>query len=169
MNNLMKAFSFTKNETKVILFVIAVLTAGFSIKYYKYLTKDSAPYDFTMSDSEFKRKSANAEKNLKQTDTLTGKEEELSDMLLVSEDSLKTKSNTLKPEDSDEFSGEIININTANKPDLVDLPGIGESIADRIIAYRETKKGFKKTEELMKVKGIGKKKFDKIKNHIKAE
>jgi len=39
------------------------------------------------------------------------------------------------------------------------LPGVGESMADKIIEYRKDHNGFKKIEDLMKVKGIGKKKF----------
>jgi competence protein ComEA len=49
------------------------------------------------------------------------------------------------------------------------LPGVGESTAEKIIKYRETHNGFKKIENIMKVKGIGKKKFDKLKEYIYVE
>ncbi|MCY7361841.1 MAG: helix-hairpin-helix domain-containing protein [Ignavibacteria bacterium] len=39
----------------------------------------------------------------------------------------------------------------------------------KIILYRNEVKGFKKKEDIMNVKGIGKKKFDNIKNYIKTE
>lgn len=58
-----------------------------------------------------------------------------------------------------------ININTASKAQLVTLNGVGDKIADRIIEYRQAQL-FVIIEDLMKVKGIGQKLFDKSKNLI---
>ena len=58
------------------------------------------------------------------------------------------------------------NINTADIEELMELPDIGETLAGRIIEYRKTKGGFKKSEDLMGVSGIGQKTFDKIKDLI---
>ncbi len=58
-----------------------------------------------------------------------------------------------------------ININTASKQKLTTLKGVGDKIADRIIEYREAHL-FKKIEDLMDVKGIGQKIFDKNKDLI---
>ena len=54
---------------------------------------------------------------------------------------------------SSEFTG-IVNINTATKNELCQLPGIGEITANNII------------EDIQNVKGIGSEKFNKIKNNI---
>jgi competence protein ComEA len=62
-----------------------------------------------------------------------------------------------------------ININLAYTADLQRLPGIGKVTADRIIEYREQNNGFGKIEDLMKVRGIGAKKFGKIKDLITVE
>lgn len=59
-----------------------------------------------------------------------------------------------------------ISINTATVSELCNLNGIGESIAQRIIEYRENNGGFQAIEDLMNVKGIGEKKFEKIKDDI---
>ncbi len=59
-----------------------------------------------------------------------------------------------------------VNINTANAQTLTSLPGIGPKIAERIVAYREQKGPFRSTDDLMKVKGIGKKTFAKLKPYI---
>lgn len=58
------------------------------------------------------------------------------------------------------------NINTATMAQLTDLPGIGDSKAKAIIAYREQGKGFKSLDELMKVKGIGPKIYENLKEFI---
>lgn len=62
-----------------------------------------------------------------------------------------------------------ININTADKDTLMSLPGIGRTLAERIIQYRELHGGFSDTEEIMEVKGIGKATYAGIKEYITAE
>ncbi|EFK09235.1 conserved hypothetical protein, partial [delta proteobacterium NaphS2] len=52
---------------------------------------------------------------------------------------------------------------------LSSLPGIGPAIAERIIEYREKNKSFKKIEDIMDIKGIGEKTFQKIKDLITVE
>ena len=60
----------------------------------------------------------------------------------------------------------VININTADEAQLTRLPGIGPSIAERIVRHRQEVGRFKTTEELKQVKGIGDKLFLKIKDLI---
>ena len=55
-----------------------------------------------------------------------------------------------------------VSINKGTKAELVSLKGIGAKTADAIIAHRP----YKSLSELMKVKGIGTKKFEKIKKDI---
>lgn len=57
------------------------------------------------------------------------------------------------------------NINTAGVEELSELKGIGTSTAQKIVQYRKEHK-FDKTEDLMKVKGIGQKKYDSIKKEL---
>ncbi|ARQ97862.1 ComEA family DNA-binding protein [Campylobacter lanienae] len=57
-----------------------------------------------------------------------------------------------------------ININTANKNELMELPGIGEGKANAIIEYRAKNK-FKTINEIKNVSGIG----DKIYENIKVD
>lgn len=59
-----------------------------------------------------------------------------------------------------------ISINTANLYELSVLPGIGKSIALKIINYRNEYGGFTKLEDLMNISGIGNKKYEKIKDFI---
>lgn len=59
-----------------------------------------------------------------------------------------------------------IDLNTAGQAELETLPGIGPELAKRIIAYRETEGAFAAAEDLMKVSGIGEKKFAALKDYI---
>ena len=59
-----------------------------------------------------------------------------------------------------------IDINTAGKEEFMALPGIGEVLAERILAYRNEVGRFQLPEELMNVDGIGKKRFEDILDFI---
>lgn len=53
------------------------------------------------------------------------------------------------------FAGEAININTADKELLMSVNGIGERLAEAIVAYRNQNGPFRSIEELAEVKGVG--------------
>ena len=59
-----------------------------------------------------------------------------------------------------------IDLNTAGVEELDQLPGIGEVLAGRIVAYREEQGAFGQIEEITKVNGIGQSTFEKIKEKI---
>lgn len=61
-----------------------------------------------------------------------------------------------------------ININNASKEELMSLPGIGESKADKIIEYRQNNK-FNSIEDIKNISGIGDSIFEKIKDNITTE
>lgn len=61
----------------------------------------------------------------------------------------------------------LIDINTAPKELLMDLPGVGPKLADAIINYREKKGPFKSEQDLNNVPGIGDKKFQKMEPMLK--
>jgi competence protein ComEA len=65
-----------------------------------------------------------------------------------------------------EPSGEQININTAGIRELEALPGIGPSLAGKIIEYRDSNGQFTSLEQITRVSGIGPSKFDQIKDKI---
>lgn len=59
-----------------------------------------------------------------------------------------------------------VNLNASTKTELMSLPGIGPSIAERIIIYRDDHGHFKKVEDITKVKGIGKVTLGKIRDLV---
>ena len=61
-----------------------------------------------------------------------------------------------------------VDINTAEKIELMTLPGIGEAKADAIVRYREEHGAFQKIEDLMEVEGIKEGVFQKVKDQIKV-
>ena len=61
-----------------------------------------------------------------------------------------------------------VNINTADKALLTEIPGIGPATADAILAYRQDNGNFKSIDELTKVKGIGEKSLAKLKPYLQA-
>ncbi len=68
--------------------------------------------------------------------------------------------------DASGAAGGLIDINSADKETLMTLPGIGESKADKIIAYREENGGFSSIEDIMLVAGIKEGLFNKVRDRI---
>ena len=69
---------------------------------------------------------------------------------------------------SSSSNADVININTANKEQLMKISGVGKTKAEAIISYREKNGDFKKKEDITKVRGIGKATFEKIKDKIEV-
>ena len=141
---------FTVQEKRAILFLIGSLVLGYGIKLYN----QSHYYDgFTALTKKEKE-------SFKQTAELAyssiGKSSEKETKVLKGGSSEKDYT----PET------EIININTAQKQDLIKLPKIGEVTAERIIRFRDDYGPFKTFDDLMKVKGIGPKTLAKLKSQI---
>ena len=61
-----------------------------------------------------------------------------------------------------------VDINEATAESLTSVPGIGKITAERIVEWRETNGPFRRIEDLIKVKGIGDKMFDKLRPYIKV-
>jgi len=59
-----------------------------------------------------------------------------------------------------------INLNSATVTELMQLPKVGAKTAELIIKFRKEHGGFRRSEELMNVKGIGEKSFVKLKPYL---
>jgi comEA protein len=137
---------FTEREKHVILFLVCTLTLGYGVKLYQesHLYDDFKPV--TLIEKETFEKKATLAYDISKREGL------------ISSDSSTEKD--YKPQ------AEIININTAEKQNLVKLPKIGIVTAERIIRFRDDYGPFKSLNDLLKVKGIGPKTLEKLKPQI---
>ena len=62
-----------------------------------------------------------------------------------------------------------VNLNTAGMEELDTLPGIGESLAGRIIAWREANGPFTSIEQIMEVSGIGEATFAELRDRVTVD
>jgi len=166
MLNRLRQYGFTKQDLIITAFLLTALTAGVIIKLSGWNAVTS--YDYSSADKNFIQHVDTAFSKL-DSKPLTKEQEEKLAALKKFSDSLYNDKENITKDKPGLPPGKKININNALAGDLTALPGIGEVTAERIIEYREQKKGFKKIDELMNVKGIGEKKFAKIKDYIVVE
>ncbi len=175
MKSFFSNIGFTKNETRVVLLIVLVLIIGAGIKYGRYFfTGEKTFYDYSQSDNEFKKLTESAKQ--KEFDALkndTIKKDEAADIsaqMNKEQDSLESIEKEPKISKKElKLREKSINLNTAGVDELVSLPGIGESTAEKIVEYRNKKGKFKSVQQIMNVKGIGEKKFEKIKEYLTIE
>ncbi|PIS25890.1 MAG: hypothetical protein COT45_01670 [bacterium (Candidatus Stahlbacteria) CG08_land_8_20_14_0_20_40_26] len=141
---------FTPQERRIIYILIGIIAIGSSIYFYKLRNPFFAP--------ELDR--AILEMNYQ--------EEGIDSLIKLSASASNVKRNT-SPKEKDKIPTGGININTANKKELMLLPGIGPVYADRIVEYRKEKGELKDIEEIKNIKGIGEKRFEELKDKIKVE
>jgi competence protein ComEA len=74
---------------------------------------------------------------------------------------------TKKPKESaGEGVAKPVDLNRATQQELTGVPGIGKVLAERIVKFRDRHGPFRRVEDLLKVKGIGEKSFDKLRPHV---
>jgi comEA protein len=142
-----QTLGFTKNEIRIILFLTITFLAGIGIKVFKSSYTSKPEYDYSSVDSEFYARSAIG-------DSVSSK--------LSSSENQKDRYNGNDRLISGEKNLISVDINSASIAELIGLPGIGEGIAKKIVAYRKINGNFKSVFDLKKVGGIGEKKFEKI-------
>lgn len=153
-----RKFGFTPTELKVILVLGFALFVGLILRYFDYDKKNSpANFEYSKQDSLFAAYDSvkKAESGIIEEKKVDSKQELL--------DFSKNKSKIKK---ALSHKRKIVDINSASASELTGLPGIGVQTAKRIIKKREELKSFKHKEDLLLVKGIGKKKFARIKKFI---
>jgi len=72
------------------------------------------------------------------------------------------------PSKSSAVAAKPVDINTAGIPELESVPGIGKSLAQRIVTFREKNGAFASVDELLKVQGIGEKSLERLRPYLIA-
>ncbi len=144
---------FTKAQIRALWFVVIVFGASVLLHYAQVWFASGETQDFSAFEKAFVQK----------RDSLLHAEEMLTN-------APSTKSNGADEEDREEPSASVagfpININSAGPEALQALPRVGPKMAERIVRYRTENGPFRTREDLMKVKGIGKKTFEKLKDLV---
>ncbi len=145
LEHLQQTIGFTRKEALAVLVLSATFLGGVGIRWFQS-NQPKPPqkqFDYTQSDSTY----------FSRAHKPTPAPSASSPQPTASIPKLSRKNN------------QTVNINTASKTQLMELPGIGPSYAERIIEYRKTR-GFASIDELSNVKGIGKKKLEKLRPFI---
>ena len=80
----------------------------------------------------------------------------------------QNKATSNKQTDKKRDKKTVVDINRSTVEEFTQLKGVGEGLAKRIVADRQKNGPFKTTEDLMRVSGIGQKKFDQLKDNIRV-
>ena len=70
------------------------------------------------------------------------------------------------PRSAGESPAVSVDINTADATTLMTVPGIGKSLAQRIVDFRQKNGAFTKVDDLVKVQGIGERSLERIRPYL---
>lgn len=159
LDKLSKKLNLTPTELKLTAFLIVTLAAGVLIKFVSGINEKTelSFFNYAEIDSIFFTEEENDRNNSEILNKNVDYKREVFDFNKRSFNNVYTKQ--LPAEKS-------INLNKATKQELMNLPGIGEKTANNIIELRNQLTRFRKLEDLLKVKGIGSNKLDKIKKYL---
>ncbi len=164
INNLKSMSGVTHGELLAVAFVLGGLLLGFIIQRAEALSFFGSPAP-PIQEQIFLALDSLAEAN--RTTYIGTNIDNEPDSALAKADTVVEKEVFLGsqlPSKKEDFRG-TINLNTATRVELMQISGIGEKTAMAIIAYRKDNK-FQAIEEIMNIRGIGEKKFEKMKAHI---
>ncbi|MEK7250360.1 MAG: helix-hairpin-helix domain-containing protein [Bacteroidota bacterium] len=157
LDTLQQKVGFTRREAIAILTLSTTFVIGLGIRWFQSTQTQAQPheqFDYSKSDSAYAAR-AQAVQQLSQHSSTPP----------------QTVSSTTTPQKITTTSRpalvkRTIDINTATKSQLMGLPGIGGSFAERIIAYRNAKGSFTSVDQLTYVKGIGEKTMEKLRPFV---
>jgi comEA protein len=138
---------FTPAEKRAILVTVMIILGACAYQIINSYKPNPFTFDYKNEDSLFARISAQP-------------------AVLKEEKIHKLSYRRLPEEKTQQIGIHQIDLNSASSEELQTLPRVGPAMAARILEYRRAHGRFSKTEDLMKVKGIGKKTFERIKPYL---
>lgn len=164
LKKISEKFGFTVTEIQVILFFVFLTVLGAGYKYFDANFSISKKFSYSKDDSLYTAL-------VNEANTRNGYKLNVQDIMSgVQRDSLDSTSTTSNADLSEtklaKGSIAVVNINTSGVAEMATLPGIGIKTAEAIVDYRKSIGKFSRLEQIMDVKGIGQKKFDKIRTKI---
>lgn len=156
--NLKEYFYFDKNQkTAVILLLLLIVVLGI-IHSISGLWRQSYNYE---EDKVTLNEFNNFQENLQPV--FYGK---ASDTDLDNEDNLSDNKAQKTVTNEKIKQGQTIDLNLASESALKRIPGIGDAYAKRIVAYRKELGGFNHPQQLLEIKGISPKKYEKLAEYL---
>lgn len=156
---------FTKENQLIIIFIVFIVIVGSGVKLVKHFRPDllMGKPDYIASKDSVEHQDTDDEHvtsgDMEQS-VGTGKTTKTID---YSQDSQTVNSDTSTTSSSD---SELIDLNAATVEQLQELPQIGPVMSKRIVEYRKRYQRFISIEQLMEVRGIGKKTFERLKDKV---
>ena len=146
LERLNQRLGFTSNESRIVLFLAGTILVGAGIRLVRNSEPRPAQFNYSSLDSQF-------------ASGVMRMDEDSGDS---SDQESGAPANRSSSESNLQLQTRSVDINIATIDQLVALPGIGEAMAQRIVAYREKHGRFSSIEEIRHVKGIGQKKYERI-------
>ncbi len=166
LEKISKRIGFTGTETSIILFIIFACLIGITINLIKNAKNDESFLEFSYKQDDSLFNAASGDPGIQDSVNDLERKKIASQHELLDFTKEKLQERNVKKKSSVQ---KVININTANKEELTQLPGFGEKTAAAVIDYRLKHGKLKNIEELLNIKGIGKKKIEKIKSLVTIE
>ena len=140
---------FTRAQMRALWFIIGIFACSVAFQYIRFYFFEDEEYDFREFDQLFNKK-RDSLLAIQHSDTSTANSE-------------NSQGHSTPKVIYQKFP---VNINSASEEELQNLPRIGPAMAARIVLHRQKNGAFQTKDDLMKVKGIGKKTFEKLKDLI---
>jgi len=145
VRNFLDKLSFTPTERNVVIALVGAFLVGLGIRFIRSTGTEGTAFDYAEADSAFRRMSSYPP---------PGRSE-------------ATEKDAAPGADGGEAGAVLpkagsVHLNSAGKNELMSLPGVGETIAERILRYRMDHGPFTSVRDLLGVKGIGEKKLRRL-------